>query len=156
MSKSNDTRYLVPSEESFAAVLGQGIEGPVTMLNLLRFNAIADYSASPDLAPSEPITGAAAYRRYIDGASAVVASAGGEVTLLGVGGAFIIGPLDEHWDAVLIVKQESLEAFGKFTSDPAYLAVAGHRTAALEDSRILPIVEGGLDSVFGSANAVPE
>ncbi len=156
MTDSSDTRYLTPSEESFMAVLSQGIEGPVTMLNLLRFNAVADYSESPELAPDEPITGKAAYRRYIEAASVVVASAGGEVSLLGVGGAFIIGPLDERWDAVLIVKQESLEAFGKFTSDPAYIAIAGHRTAALADSRILPIVEGDLDAIFGSADAVPE
>ncbi len=156
MTESSDTHYLVPTDESFMAVLGQGIEGPVTMLNLLRFRSVADYSASPELAPKQAITGAAAYRRYIDAASAVVASAGGEVSLLGVGGAFIIGPMDERWDAVLIVKQESLEAFEAFTSDPNYLAVAGHRSAALEDSRILPIVEGDLDSVFGSADAVPE
>lgn len=156
MTDSIEDRYLIPSEESFMAVLSQGIEGPVTMLNLLRFNTVADYSASPELAPDKPITGKAAYRRYIDAASVVVASAGGEVSLLGVGGAFIIGPLDERWDAVLIVKQESLEAFGKFTSDPAYIAVAGHRTAALEDSRILPIVEGDLDAAFGSADAIAE
>ncbi|MEE9415326.1 MAG: DUF1330 domain-containing protein [Acidimicrobiales bacterium] len=150
-----DDHYLAPTDESFMAVLGQGIEGPVTMLNLLRFRAIADYSDSPELAPEQPITGAAAYRRYIDAASAVVANAGGEVSLLGTGGAFIIGPLDERWDAVLIVKQQSLEAFGSFTSDPDYIAVAGHRTAALEDSRILPIVEGDLDAVFGSPNSQP-
>lgn len=156
MSESSETHYLAPTDESFMAVLNQGIEGPVTMLNLLRFRSVADYSASPELAPDAPITGVAAYRRYIDAASAVVAEAGGQVSLLGTGGAFIIGPLDERWDAVLIVKQESLESFGSFTRNPAYLAVVGHRTAALEDSRILPIVEGDPDSVFGSADATPE
>lgn len=35
------------------------------MLNLLRFRAAADYSASPELAPETPISGAEAYCRYI-------------------------------------------------------------------------------------------
>jgi len=43
----------------------RGIAGPVVMLNLLRFRAIADYSASPELAPSLPISGAAAFDRYV-------------------------------------------------------------------------------------------
>jgi hypothetical protein len=42
---------------------------------------------------------------------------------------------------VLLIRQSSLEAFFAFASDPEYLAGVGHRTAALEDSRLLPLVE---------------
>jgi hypothetical protein len=35
----------------------------------------------------------------------------------------------------------SVDDFFAFASNPAYLAGIGHRTAALEDSRLLPIVE---------------
>jgi hypothetical protein len=39
------------------------------------------------------------------------------------------------------VKQNSVESFMAFASNPKYLAGIGHRTAAISDSRLLPIVE---------------
>jgi hypothetical protein len=39
-------------------------------------------------------------------------------------------------------------AFLEFASNPDYLAGMGHRLAALEDSRLLPIVEGEPGSTF--------
>ena len=40
----------------------------------------------------------------------------------------------------MLVRQASLQAFFAFASDEGYLAGIGHRTAALEDSRLLPPV----------------
>ena len=68
---------------------------------------------------------------------------GGEVILDGVGGQFFIGPNDERWDHVLLVRQRSLEDFFAFASNPGYLSGLGHRTAALEDSRLLAIESDG-------------
>ena len=44
----------------------RGIAGSGVMLNPLRYRAIADYSASPQLAPATPIAGEAAYRLYME------------------------------------------------------------------------------------------
>ncbi len=41
------------------------------------------------------------------------------------------------------MRQRSVADFMAFASDAEYLAGIGHRTAALEDSRLLPLVEGG-------------
>jgi hypothetical protein len=41
----------------------------------------------------------------------------------------------------MLVRQASLREFFAFAGDEGYLAGIGHRTAALEDSRLLPIVE---------------
>ena len=60
------TTYLEPTAEAGRAFFTRGLTGAVVMLNLLRFRAVADYSATPDLAPSSPITGEEAYRRYIE------------------------------------------------------------------------------------------
>jgi hypothetical protein len=60
----------------------------------------------------------------------------------GRGGPFLIGPSDERWDAALLVRQRSVADFMAFASDNEYLAGVGHRTAALEDSRLLPLVGG--------------
>lgn len=40
----------------------------------------------------------------------------------------------------MVVRQNSVAAFMAFAGDPAYLAGLGHRTAAIEDSRLLPLV----------------
>jgi hypothetical protein len=66
---------------------------------------------------------------------------GGELVLLGSGGQYFIGPSDEQWDVVMLVRQNSVESFIAFASNPEYLAGIGHRTAAISDSRLLPIVE---------------
>lgn len=63
------------------------------------------------------------------------------MTLLGHGGPFFIGPSDEHWDVVLLVRQASVESFVAFASNAEYMAGLGHRTAVIVDSRLLPIVE---------------
>jgi hypothetical protein len=119
----------------------RGIKGPVAMLNLLRFRKFADYSANPQIAPAEPITGRQAFDRYIDHTRPFLASSGGELLFLGEGGYFLIGPATEHWDLAMLVRQSSVESFINFAADAAYLAGLGHRTAAVEDSRLLPLVE---------------
>ena len=130
-----------PTQESGRALFARGIAGPVVMLNLLRFRAIADYSATPELAPASPISGEDAYRLYIAHTLPHLARSGGEVLFFGRGGAFLIGPSDERWDAALLVRQTGVASFFAFASDRDYLAGMGHRVAALEDSRLLPLVE---------------
>ena len=133
--------YFDPTQESGRALFARGIEGPVVMLNLLRFREVADYSATPELAPASPISGEAAYRLYVAHTLPHLARSGGEVIFYGRGGAFLIGPSDERWDAALLVRQTSVASFFAFASNRDYLAGMGHRLAALEDSRLLPLVE---------------
>jgi len=68
-------------------------------------------------------------------------ASGGEVVFYGRGGDFLIGPLDERWDAALLVRQSSVASFFAFASNQSYLSGIGHRIAALEDSRLLPLVD---------------
>ncbi|MBZ0088992.1 MAG: DUF1330 domain-containing protein [Thermoanaerobaculia bacterium] len=133
--------YLQPTQESGRALFLRGIQGGVVMLNLLRFREVADYSATPELAPDSPIRGEAAYRLYMEHTLPHLAASGGEVLFYGRGGAFLIGPGDERWDAALLVRQSSVAAFMAFAGNEAYLAGMGHRAAALEDSRLLPLIE---------------
>jgi hypothetical protein len=98
--------YLETTQESGAAFVRRRIDGPVVMLNLLRFRDTADYSAAPELAPDEPITGAAAYRRYAEHTAPFLEEAGGEVLFKGTGGHVLIGPPDERWDLVLLVQRQ--------------------------------------------------
>ena len=109
------------------------------MLNLLRFREVADYSKHPDLAPSSPISGEEAYARYAAHAQPFLEEVGSEVLFRGKGGPYLIGPADGRWDLVLLVRHPSAQDFLSFASNKKYLAGIGHRTAALADSRLLPI-----------------
>ena len=133
--------YLEPTQESGRAFFMRGITGKVVMLNLLRFRAVADYSTTPELAPDRPITGEAAYRLYMNHTVPYLEKSGGRLLFYGRGGDFLIGPDNERWDAAMLVEQSSPAAFLAFASDEEYLSGIGHRTAALEDSRLLPLEE---------------
>ncbi len=133
--------YLEVTQEAGAAFFSRQIQGAVIMLNLLRFRDIADYSATPEIAPSQPISGREAYQKYIDLTLPFLTQSGGEIMLLGDGGKYLIGPQDEQWDVAILIRQNSLQDFLAFSSNEDYQIVLGHRTAALQDSRLLPIVE---------------
>lgn len=133
--------YLEPTQAAGRALVERGIEGPVVMLNLLRFKEVADYSAWPELAPRDAITGAEAYERYVAHTLPFLKESGGEVLLDATGGPWLIGPEGERWDRALLVRQKSVGAFLAFAQHEGYLAGLGHRAAALEDSRLLPLCE---------------
>jgi len=141
MTAETAVAYLEPSQEAGRAFIARRIAGEVVMLNLLRFRANADYSGYPELAPAKPMTGAAAYDLYIEHTLPYLRQSGGELVFLGHGGPFLIGPANERWDAAMLVRQRSVSDFIAFASNPGYLAGIGHRVAALEDSRLLPLLE---------------
>ena len=134
-------RFLEVTQEAGVALFRRNITGEVVMLNLLRFRDVADYSVNPELMPSQAISGAEAYQKYIEHTLPFLKESGGDLVFLGKGGSFLIGPQDEQWDLVMLVRQKSLSDFIAFSSNQEYLAGMGHRTAALEDSRLLPLVE---------------
>ena len=135
------TPYLEPTQESGRAFWRRGITGPVVMLNLLRFRKIADYSAHPELAPPAPISGETAFDRYVAHTLPYLEESGGTLLFLGAGGSFLIGPAEERWDRAMLVRQSSVQSFMAFADHARYLAGIGHRTAGLEDSRLLPLAE---------------
>lgn len=133
--------YFEPTQDAGRALFTRKIQGPVVMLNLMRFRSVADYSAAPEMAPSSPITGEAAYQLYMDHTLPFLLKSGGEVLFYGKGGPYLIGPSDERWDAAMLVRQSSVSSLLAFASDREYLVGIAHRTAGLEDSRLLPLLE---------------
>lgn len=97
--------YLEPTQSAGRALWQRGIVGPVVMLNLLRFRAVADYSHAPELAPSSPISGAEAFDRYITLTLPFLQASGGE-----------------------LVRQSGIEMFMRFATDPGYTPGLPHRS----------------------------
>jgi len=141
MSLNTSKSYIEPSQDAARAFIMRQIKGPIVMLNLLRFREFADYSATPNLAPEAAISGADAFQKYIEHTLPYLRQSGGDLLFVGSGGQFLIGPESERWDMVMLVRQKSVDAFIAFASHEAYLAGIGHRTAALEDSRLLPLTQ---------------
>lgn len=58
--------YLYPGDEAGRDFVMRGLQSPVTMLNLMKLRDVTDYTDYPGLAGDTPISGRAAYARYID------------------------------------------------------------------------------------------
>lgn len=59
----------------------------------------------------------------------------------------MIGPDHEQWDLCMLIKQKSVTDFFNFEQNEGYMKISGHRTAAIEDSRLLPLEEVLINSL---------
>jgi uncharacterized protein (DUF1330 family) len=119
-----------PTMEQFERLTATPDDGPVIMLNLLRFKERAD-------GIDKGVSGAEAYGRYGMAVQEHLERVGGRVLLAMSPEQSVIGPLEGEWDMVIAVEYPSRSAFVSMTSDPGYLAIHGHRAAALADSRLI-------------------
>ena len=107
---------------------------PVDMLNLLRFREQANYAS--DMA-AEPCSGAEAFSRYGEAVAPLLAVRDAEAIWQGQQAAMLIGPQDKDWHLAILVRYPTASAFLDMVSSPEYQAIAGHRSAALDDSRLI-------------------
>jgi uncharacterized protein (DUF1330 family) len=106
--------------------------GPVVMLNLLRFKDRAD-----GIYASAGVSGRDAYERYGELVAPHLAGVGGRLIFLAECAEGVIGPEEEDWDVLVLAEYPSRQAFLTMISDPEFLAAHAHRTAALQDSRLV-------------------
>jgi uncharacterized protein (DUF1330 family) len=128
--------YIEKNGPAIAALAQMSNAEPVVMLNMLRFRERAQY---PEGSPHPPCSGREAYQRYGGLAIEHVRAVGGKSLFRGAAHPAIIGPQDEFWDEILLVQYPSPDAFLKMIANPEYVACSVHRTAALVDSRLIPI-----------------
>lgn len=107
---------------------------PIVMVNLLKFRDSANYPTDSD---HSPCSGEEAYKRYSKVASVKIREAGGEIHFASRSMGTLIGPTDEEWDQVILVKYPSFKAFVGMIMAEEYQAASVHRTAAMENSRLI-------------------
>ncbi len=112
-----------PNHDQFRALLDAPDEGPVVMLNLLKFKERASDAHS---------TGGEAYKKYGDAAVEMIERRGGKVIWTGRAEQVLIGDPTQDWDAVLLVQYPSRKAFVEMVSTPEYEQAHEHREAGLE------------------------
>ncbi len=131
--------YLYPTYEAGRDLMLKNIQGAIVNLNLIRLKEIADYSEFPEIAPASKISGYEAFMLYIDLAKPFVEQGGGEILFIGKGDRFLIGPQDEQWDICMLIRQRNVSDFFAFEQNSDYMKITGHRSAAILDSRLLPL-----------------
>ncbi len=104
-----------PTPEEIQRFVQDTGDGPIVMLNLLRY---ADGTGE-------------AYAEYAAKTQPFLEAVGGELLYAGDCGPTLVGPAGHQWDALLLVRYPSKEKFLEMVSNPDYLEVSKIRSAAL-------------------------
>ncbi len=125
------TNQLGPNAAQMSGFTEGTREGPVVMLNLLKYRDIAESGYGVD-----GLTGRQAYTKYGEAFAELEPRFGGSVMWMGRGKHTVIGG-DENWDIIILVTYPTRRQFIDMFNDPDYQAIAPMRAAALADSRIV-------------------
>ena len=106
-----------PTEETLAELERLPGEGPVVMLNLLRF---------------KPGGGAKQYARYAEAFKEILAELGGRILFAGRGELSVVG--QEQWHHVTLVEYPSRRAFAAMFRSARYREAHAFREAGLEQT----------------------
>ncbi|WP_299656055.1 DUF1330 domain-containing protein [uncultured Tateyamaria sp.] len=140
--------HIDPTADQFAAFKDLPRDVPIEMLNLVRFNDLANYPGDHELA-RDGLTGAQAYGLYGKQTGAILEKVGGSIVWRGGFETVLIGPADEAWDAVFIARYPNSGAFLAMVTDPDYQRAVVHRQAAVKTSRLIRCKPADQGASFG-------
>lgn len=126
-----------PNPEQFQQLAKTPDEGPVVMLNLLKYREHAE---------GEESSGAHAYAKYGEAAVRLINETGGRLLWRARADQILIGDPTEDWDTVLLVEYPSRKAFLEMVSRPDYMESHEHREAGLQRTIVIacsPTERGG-------------
>ena len=101
-------------------------DGPVVMLNLLRF---------------DPDGGRERYEKYLAIAAPIVARHGAEITFAGDTLPALAAEEGQAWDAVVLVRYPSRQAFADLVGDADYAMADPVRRSALAEAVLQPVLQ---------------
>ena len=108
-------------------MLEDGPEGPIYMVNLLKFKEKAEYEDGRET----DLTGQEAYAIYGVEVVAHLAKVGGKPVIAGQVTGLRLGVVEELWDSVAIAMYPNRKAMLAMIMDPEYRKSAVHRSAGL-------------------------
>ena len=118
-----------PNKDQFIELMNAPDDGPVVMLNLLKF---------------KPRGGQGEYNKYGDSVVPMVEERGGKLLWLGKVDQTLIGDLDaDDWDAIALVQYPSRAAFIEMTTSKEYDGAHEHREGGLERTVLLACTQRG-------------
>jgi uncharacterized protein (DUF1330 family) len=131
-TSSNTQSSIRPNKDQFVELASSPDEGPVVMLNLLKFKARAVGEAG---------SGADAYQRYGEAAVKMVEEQGGRILWQGRADQILIGDPNQDWDSVVLVEYPSRKAIIEMVTKPKYEEAHEHREAGLERTVLVAMTE---------------
>lgn len=131
-------RWIDPTADQVRALRDSGVDGPIIMVNLLKFRLHARY---PDESEEPTRSGQAAYDLYEHAFSVTVRDVSrAEIIYRGPVQQVFIGQACDpatQWDRVLIVRYPSRRHFLAMMADLTYRQALVHRYAGLERTVLL-------------------
>ena len=118
---------LAPTQEQIQGFFDPNATGPIYMLNLLKFNARAQYKDGRD----SELTGAQAYALYGAEVSKILAQQGGGGMFKADVTRLVLGEVEALWDAVAIAMYPNRQAMVTMMQSQEYQAIHHHREAGL-------------------------
>ena len=128
---------VAPTEEQMKGFLEPGREGPIYMLNLLKFKETAKYADGRET----DLSGAEAYAIYGQEVIQHLQKVGGAPMFSAGVERLMLGEVEELWDAAAIAMYPSRKAMLEMISSPEYQASALHREAGLAGQLNIELVE---------------
>jgi len=123
-----DVENLVyPDAAQMAALQQPGPDGPIVMVNLLKFHARAQYEDGRDA----HLSGREAYQRYGMLVAKLIQSYGGRVLFAGDVTFLALGRVESLWDEVALAEYPNRAALVQMSMSPEWRAADVHRAAGL-------------------------
>ena len=128
---------VAPTEEQMKGFLEPGREGPIYMLNLLKFKEKAEYADGRETV----LSGAEAYAIYGQEVIQHLQKVGGAPMFSAGVERLMLGEVEELWDTAAIAMYPSRKAMLEMIMSPEYQASALHREAGLAGQLNIELVE---------------
>ena len=116
-----------PNKEQIKGFMEPVSEGPICMVNLLKFKEKAEYEDGRDT----DLTGREAYALYEEGVKKLLQEIGGGIGFEGDVERLALGEVEELWDVVALAVWPSRGAMFEVMQSPEMQAISVHRSAGL-------------------------
>ena len=136
----NVENKVYPSREQREVLAQPGPDGPIVMVNLLKFRERAEYPDGRDA----QLSGREAYLRYGQSLMPLLQKTGARLLFSGNVNYLSLGVVESLWDEVALVEYPSRTAFVQMTLTPEYAEIAVHRSAGLEGQLNIETVRGAI------------
>ncbi len=118
---------VVPNEEQIRGFFESGPEGPIYMVNLLKFKPIAEYEDGRETS----LTGREAYALYEKGVTELLQQFGGFGAFFADVERLVLGEVEDLWDVVAIAVYPSRQAMMDMMQSGEMKEISPHRSAGL-------------------------
>ena len=116
-----------PNKEQIKGFMEPVSEGPICMVNLLKFKDKAAYDDGRDT----DLSGREAYALYEEGVKKLLQEIGGGIGFEGDVARLALGEVEELWDVVALAVWPSRGAMFEVMQSPEMQAISVHRSAGL-------------------------